>query len=88
MNDLVHKALVLSFYLAGVPLGVVTLTGLVVSVLQAATQIQDQTIAIVPKMLSIVIVLYLAGSWMISELEELFLDVLSQLPHLAAHAGG
>lgn len=83
MNDLVYRALVLSFYLAGVPLAVVTIIGLVVSVLQAATQIQDQTIAIVPKMLSIVLVLYLSGCWMMTELQELFLEILRLLPELS-----
>ena len=86
MNELVHKALVLSFYLAGVPLALITIVGLAVSVLQAATQIQDQTIAIVPKILSIVLILYLVGSSMMGELEELFLEVLNQLPKLA-HIG-
>jgi len=86
MSEIIHRALVLSFYLAGVPLGVVTLTSLIVSILQAATQIQDQTIAIVPKMLSIVGILYLAGGWMMEELGELYLEVLIQLPQLA-HVG-
>ncbi len=86
MNDLVYRALVLSFYLAGVPLAVITLTGFVVSVLQAATQIQDQTIAIVPKMLSLVLVLYLAGYSMMTELQELFLDMLRLLPTIS-HGG-
>ena len=87
MNELVHRSLILSFYLAGVPLAAVTLTGLIVSVLQAATQIQDQTIAIVPKMITIVLVLFLGGSWMLAELQELFAEVLGVLPGLAQARG-
>lgn len=84
MNDLVYRALVLSFYLAGVPLAVVTVTGFVVSVLQAATQIQDQTIAIVPKMLSLVLVAYFCGRSMMTELQELFLEILRLLPTISS----
>jgi flagellar biosynthetic protein FliQ len=82
MNELINRALVLSFYIAGIPLAVVTFTGLIVSVLQAATQIQDQTISIVPKMLSIVLVLFVLGSWMMGELQDFFLEVLRTMPTL------
>lgn len=51
-------------------LGAALVTGLVVSVLQAITQINEQTLTFIPKMIIIGVVLILAGPWM--------LDVLSQ----------
>ena len=43
--------------------------GLVVSVFQAVTQIQEQTLAFIPKVLAIVAVMVIAGPWMLGQLE-------------------
>jgi|LakMenEpi03Aug12_release.lakeMendotaPanAssembly.Ray.scaffolds.fasta_scaffold3156406_1 flagellar biosynthesis protein FliQ len=79
MIELANKALVLSFYLAGIPLGVMTVVSFIVSVLQAATQIQDQTLSIVPKIFSMVIILYLFAPGIEEELSGLFLEVLKKI---------
>ena len=46
----------------------VLVVGLVVSVLQAATQINEATLSFVPKILAAVVVLVVAGPWMLSTL--------------------
>lgn len=46
------------------------IVGLIVAVFQATTQIQEQTLAFVPKMITIFIVLMLTGPWMLELLEE------------------
>ena len=51
-------------------LGAALITGLIVSVLQAITQINEATLTFIPKMIIMGIVLILAGPWMI--------DILSQ----------
>ena len=51
-------------------LGAALVTGLIVSVFQAVTQINEATLAFIPKMIIIGIVLILAGPWMI--------DIMSQ----------
>lgn len=51
-------------------LGAALVTGLIVSVLQAITQINEATLTFIPKMIVIGVVLLLAGPWMI--------DILSQ----------
>lgn len=38
--------------------------GVVVSVIQATTQLQDQTLSFVPKLLAVMLVLALSGGWM------------------------
>jgi len=43
--------------------------GLVVSVFQAVTQIQEQTLAFIPKVVALVAVIALAGPWMLGQLE-------------------
>lgn len=44
------------------------LVGLLVSILQAVTQIQEQTLTFVPKMIAIVIVFLILGPWMVRTL--------------------
>lgn len=44
--------------------------GLIISILQAATQIHEQTLTFVPKLIAIAVVLVLLGSWMIQTLND------------------
>lgn len=44
------------------------LVGLIISILQAVTQIQEQTLTFVPKMIAIVIVFLILGPWMVKTL--------------------
>ena len=55
-------------------LGAALVTGLIVSVLQAVTQINEATLTFIPKMIVIGVVLMLAGPWM--------LDVITGFTHL------
>lgn len=49
--------------------------GLIVSVLQAATQINEMTLSFIPKMLAMIAMLVIAGPWMIT----FFVDYLRRL---------
>jgi flagellar biosynthesis protein FliQ len=51
--------------LAAPLLGATLITGLIVSVVQAVTQINEATLTFIPKMIIVAIVLLLAGPWMI-----------------------
>lgn len=46
-------------------LGAALITGLIVSVLQAITQINEQTLTFIPKMIVIGVVILIAGPWML-----------------------
>ncbi|MCI9575687.1 MAG: flagellar biosynthesis protein FliQ [Clostridiales bacterium] len=55
------------------PLLVVSIViGLVISIFQAATQIHEQTLTFVPKIIAIAFLLLMLGSWMLTVLMELF----------------
>ncbi|MCI8769808.1 MAG: flagellar biosynthesis protein FliQ [Lachnospiraceae bacterium] len=56
--------------------------GLVVSVIQTITSIQEQTLTFVPKFLAIMLVLVLCGGWILSSVSELFVDLMEQIPTL------
>ena len=59
---------------------VVLVVGLVVSVFQAATQINEATLSFVPKIIAAVVVLAVAGPWMLSTLVEYLRATLMGIP--------
>ena len=59
---------------------VVLAVGLVVSIFQAATQINEATLSFVPKIVAAAAVLGLAGPWMVSTLVEYLQRVLQSIP--------
>lgn len=75
-----HEATVLAIKLAAPMLVLSMLVGLLISIFQAATQIHEQTITFVPKLLVIAIVLLAAGSWMM----ELLKDFTNQIFQMMA----
>ena len=65
------------------PLLVVSLVvGLVVSLLQAVFQVQDQVLAMVPRLAACGLVLVLAGGWMLHTLVDYTAALLSSIPEL------
>ncbi|MCL1954790.1 MAG: flagellar biosynthesis protein FliQ [Spirochaetes bacterium] len=59
------------------------LVGLVVAILQASTSIQEQTLTFVPKLIAILAVLALLGSFMFSSLGEYTINLFRQIPDMA-----
>jgi len=72
-----HGALETIVLVAGPILGSVMTVGVVVSVLQAVTQINEATLSFVPKFLGAVVVLALGGPWILRQLEAFFVTILS-----------
>ncbi|HUS88552.1 MAG TPA: flagellar biosynthesis protein FliQ [Desulfosporosinus sp.] len=60
-------------------LGVSLLVGLLVSIFQAMTQIQEQTLTFIPKVVAVVAVLLVLGPWMLSVLTAYTSNLLKQL---------
>jgi flagellar biosynthesis protein FliQ len=58
----------------------VLVVGLVVSIFQAATQINEATLSFVPKIIAAVVVLAVAGPWMMTTLVEYLQRVLQSIP--------
>lgn len=67
---MLHAALLLILKLSGPPLAVGMVVGLVVSLLQAVTQIHEATVAFVPKVLAIGLTLTLVGGFMMGQLTD------------------
>jgi flagellar biosynthetic protein FliQ len=75
-----QQALYLMVTVSAPLLIVVLLVGLVVSIFQAATQINEQTLSFVPKILAAVAVLGIAGPWMMTALVEYLRRMLLSIP--------
>ena len=56
--------------------------GLVISVFQAVTQIQEQTLSFIPKVLGLVVVVVVAGPWMLGQLITWTQELYGQIPNL------
>lgn len=54
--------------------------GLVISIFQTVTSIQEQTLTFVPKFLAIMLVLVLCGGWMLNNMSELFINLVNSIP--------
>ena len=75
-------ALTLAFKVALPVLGVGLIVGLAVSVFQAVTQIQEQTLAFIPKILALAGVLVVGGPWMLNQLLSYTTELWSRIPTL------
>ena len=69
--------------LVSAPLFIAALvTGLIISIFQAATQINEQTLSFVPKLIATFITLVLAGPWMITMLTEFIRRLFESIPSM------
>ncbi|HXE56386.1 MAG TPA: flagellar biosynthesis protein FliQ [Gemmatimonadales bacterium] len=78
--ELTRRAVTLCL-LVGAPMLLTALAvGVLVSIVQAATQIQEQTLTFIPKLLAVALVLVLALPWMLRTLVEFLAAALRGLP--------
>ncbi|CAD84371.1 MULTISPECIES: flagellar biosynthesis protein FliQ [Nitrosomonas] len=70
-----RQALEVTFTIAAPLLLAALVTGLVISIFQAATQINEMTLSFIPKLLAIFITLTLAGPWIL----QIMLDYITRL---------
>ena len=82
--DLARNAILMALALAGPMLLVALTVGLLVSVLQAVTQIQEQTLAFVPKLVGVSVVFLLALPWMLQLLVKYTTELFRSLPSLVS----
>lgn len=61
---------------------VVLLVGLIVSILQAVTQINENTLSFIPKLVAALVVLIFIGPWLISTYVDYLREVLLSIPGL------
>jgi len=62
---------------------VALVVGLIVAIFQATTSIQEQTLTFVPKIMAILGMLALLGSWMFAQLREYTINLFALIPQMA-----
>ena len=77
-----QQTIILAFKLAGPLLAVSIIIGLVIAIFQAATQIHEQTLTFVPKIVAIALMMLLLGPWMITMLSDFMQNLFGMIPTL------
>jgi flagellar biosynthesis protein FliQ len=78
MNQMLWQCMVIS----GPILAAILMIGLLISVFQATTQLQEMTLSYVPKMLVAGLLLILLGPWMIGRLTQFAITTIHMIPSL------
>ena len=82
--DLTRDALFQALLLAGPLLGVSLVAGLVIAILQAVTQIQEQTLTFVPKLVAVGLTFMFLFSWMLSSAVRYTRELFMGIPGLGS----
>jgi len=78
--NLASQAMTLALKVAGPLLLAALLIGLVISVFQAVTQIQEQSLSLIPKIIGIAVVIILLGPWMLGQLVSYTAALYTSIP--------
>jgi flagellar biosynthesis protein FliQ len=79
---LAQKTVEITLVLAGPVLIISLLVGSLISLIQAATQINETTLTFIPKLIGVVAVILLLGSWMLQQLISFTSSLFTSLPTL------
>jgi len=80
--DLFSDAFYLIVLMVMVIVGPSLLVGLLVSMFQAATQINEQTLSFLPRLIMTIVTLMVAGPWIITKFTDLFTRLYTNIPYL------
>ncbi|MBE8949451.1 MAG: flagellar biosynthesis protein FliQ [Quinella sp. 3Q1] len=75
-----QEALMIVLIVSAPMLGLGLTVGLMVSVFQATTSIQEQTLAFIPKIIAVFVAILIFGPWMLRIMVEFFSDIFIGLP--------
>jgi flagellar biosynthetic protein FliQ len=81
--DICTRALIVAAKVAGPFLGVVLAIGVIIGVLQSATQLQEPTLSFVPKLIGAGLVVVVGGSWMLAQMIDFARTLITSAPGLA-----
>lgn len=80
LNDMLWNCLIV----AGPILAITLIVGVMISVLQVATQLQEMTLSYVPKLLASTMILIMLGPWMIARITDFARGLYLIIPTLAS----
>ncbi|NGP44113.1 flagellar biosynthesis protein FliQ [Bacillaceae bacterium SIJ1] len=74
-----REGVYITLLVAGPLLLIALITGLIVSIFQATTQIQEQTLAFIPKIIAVLVGLVVFGPWMLTEMVDYAYELFNNL---------
>ena len=77
-----RQAIEMTLVLTGPLLLAALVIGLIISVFQAATQINEQTLSFIPKLLGMLLTLILVGPWMLQTMVDYIRRLLESIPQI------
>ncbi|MCB0998710.1 MAG: flagellar biosynthetic protein FliQ [Ilumatobacteraceae bacterium] len=80
--DIGARALIVCMKVAGPFLAVVLSVGVVIGLLQSVTQLQEQTLTFVPKLIGAAAVIAVSGNWMLATMVEFGRELMDTVPAL------
>jgi flagellar biosynthesis protein FliQ len=81
--ELGQQALLMAVLLSAPVMGLALVVGLVISIIQAATQVNEATLTFVPKILAVFAALAIFGPWMVNKMIGYSAALFTSLPSLA-----
>lgn len=85
--EIFKEALIIVFKIAGPLLIISMIVGIVIAVIQAATQVHEQTLTFVPKLIVIGALLLVFGSFFINTLTDMFYNIMDMIAEVGSHGG-
>lgn len=80
--DLTREALWMVLLLSGPVMAVALIVGLLISILQTVTSVQEQTLSFVPKLIAVGVTILMLMSWMIQQMLRYTTELFRSLPGL------
>jgi len=80
--DLGREALWVAVLIASPMLGIALVVGLIIGIVQAATSINEMTLSFIPKIVGLVVVMIILGSWQISVIVDFTRKIYERIPTL------
>ncbi len=75
-----RQAIELTLFISAPAMLAALIIGLLVSVFQAATQINEQTLSFIPKLVGMFVVIIIAGPWMVGMMVDFIQRLFSNIP--------
>ena len=80
--DIGRQSLIIVLEIIAPVLGLGLITGLLVAIFQATTQIQEQTLAFIPKILVVLVSIAVFGPWILSTMVDFVVNLFNTIPQL------
>lgn len=78
ISEFVSRAMYLALIISAPLLLICLAIGLIISIFQALTQIHEQSLTFVPKILAVIVAIVIMGSWMMGQLESFLREVFNK----------